>query len=362
MSRMFNIRGKSCVVIISLVCAFSILQISGCSYNKDEVSQNKNVDYDIGVIHTSRNKGTSQIDFLKKTGDLVTTEKYNYGYITPAGFANSVQSKDMLYLSPLGRYKVEGDSVILGINLNNTNGTAYKFGEYNIGSFQYGQDNICISNGAGYDQVDCYSIKSKETKSIQCADCIISSLAYCNHDFYAMKTKANVDKGKFSLCKMDFDKTKCLDLLDLDETFKDVPQFLVADDQMLYFTNGKSLYCFDTKKKEQHKYELAHANSYNLKIVDHILYVGCTDIHNGNQSNLDIYELKTGKLLGSTPIDTTIMQMEVKNNVVYLSDLKTVDAYQLNEKYIAKKQQSVDMNIVKRNDDSYVCGFFLKNN
>jgi hypothetical protein len=334
--------------------------MSGCANKKDEVSQNKNVDYDIGVIHTSRDWGTSEIDFLKKTGDLITTKRYKYGYITPTGCSNSVQSKDMLYLSPLGTSKSSGDSVILGVDLNNANGTAYKFGAKNIGSFQYAQDYICIINGAGYEQVDRYSIKSKETKSIQCSYGSLSSLAYCNQNFYAIKM--NMDTGKFSLCKMDFDKKECLDIWSLDDTFKDAPQFLVADDKMLYFTNGKSLYSLDTEKNEQHKYELAHENSFNLKIVDHKLYIGCTDLQNGKPSILDIYELATGKLLGSTPISTTIQQMEVKNNLVYLSDLNTVDTYQLNEKYNAQKQKSIDMNAVKRNDDSYVCGFFLKDN
>lgn len=357
---MYNIQKKSYIILL-LVCVFSLLQFLGCANNKDRVNQKKNVDYDIGVIHSTSDKGTSEIDFIKKNGDLVTTKNYNYGYIMPAGYFNSIQSNDMLYVCPLGRETERTDNIILGIDLNNTNGTAYKFDHANILSFQYANDYICTSsNENGYNNIDQYSIKSKEKKSIQCSNCIIDSIVNCNKYFYAMKM--NMDTEKISLCKIDFDNNKCLDIFDLDDSFKEVPHFLVTDNQMLYFTNGKKLYCFDTETEDQHQYELIHENSYNLKIVDNKLYVGCTDICNDSKSILDIYELNTGKLLGSTPINTTIMQMEVKNDLVYLSDLNTVDIYQLNEKYNALKQQSIDMNAEKNDGNNYVCGFFLKKN
>ena len=333
-----------------------MITASGCSYTKEYKQQN----YGIGVIYSTEYKEKSYISFLDDSYTVVGNKSYSYGDILPTGFSNSINTEDTLYICPLGKDTEREAGIILGIDKKSANSTEYKFNRTNITDFIHNDNYIYTSSNTNCcNYIDQYNMENSVMTSLELKGMTVQAMDCVDSKMYGFEQ--NMDTDELYLCQFDFSKKQDIPLYHLDVAFEESPSFLEAWNHSLYFTNGDYLYTYHIDTNEVEQLQLGHTDGFNLKVQDHILYVACTDILNGTTSYIEIYDLNANKQLGTVKCDKPILQMEVLDNQIYVSDLNTLDIYELETDFSATKIKSVDLTDTMK-DGYYVAEFFLNSN
>ena len=146
-------------------------------------------------------------------------------------------------------------------------------------------------------------------------------------------------------------------LYEIDSEYE--PSFMESYEGKLYFPREDVLYEYDIQKQSMDKIQLPHTNAYNLKLVKDTLYIGCTDIFNGEESYVDVMYLPEKEIVQSIKYDGIILQMEISaEDELYILDYNKINKYDISNQE-SVLSQSIEL---ESSDDYYIGGFYLNKN
>ena len=330
--------------VIACLVSFITFLLSGCG-------NNYMAEYDFGVIYTAEYKNKSQISFFDEKMEEVNGLSYYYPNISYDGFSNALIVDDELYLLPKGHADKLDYGKIISLDLFNGKIKEYDFNRTNVTSFDCACGFLCVSsnlNAKNY--IDVYDMETEKIQTMELENVLVNSLVINENTILGVLMDLETDE--YFLCEFNVSKDEYTVLYKIPTE----PEFMEIYQGKLYFPNDNILYEYDIQSKTMNEIKLSHTNAYNLQLVDDMLYIGYTDIFNGEESYVDIMHLPDRKIVKSIKYDGIIVQMEIsKADRLYILDYDKLSLYD-----ISKEEPILSESIMlEASGEYYVGGFYL---
>jgi len=347
---------KKIIVFFQLLilCLGGLLISGGCSSGAFPS------DYLVGVIYSTEYKDKSKIDFYDSNLKKISNRTYSYGCMGHDGFVNANIVDGILYECPLGKATEKDLGLIIGLDVSSGKVVEYNFNRTNITDYICDENYIYTSSNLnGINYIDRYDRQNGNISTIEIEGQYVAELAVNEKTLYGFNVA--LDNGsettEINLCKFNFDLANFELLHRLTDILEDSPSYSVITKQKLYFSEEKRLFIYDLIDNKIDTMNLVHENGFNLFLNDNLLYVGCSDIFGQEESWIDVVDLNSNEIVNTYSIDCPILQMDINENYIYVSDFEKINVYQFLQNTSIEK---IDIVRIPEYNDYYVGGFFIK--
>ena len=310
--------------------------------------------YNLGIIYTMEYEKNSLIKFYNDFQEE-TCLSYKYSSMSYDGYRNSLIQDGKLYLLPLGRGDKLDYGKVISYALDSGSIVEYDFNRTNITDYDVKDNHIYVtSNINGISYIDKYDMTTGNIISIESEDGIIfDSVVECNNKIFC--NIIDMNEENIQLCEVDFDKQDYNIVYDYIGEVSSIYLVSYDEENKIYFIDDQMLIEYDILNSVTFQYETMHNNAFNLSVIDDQLYIGCTDLFEDVDSCIDVFDLKEKKFVRTIEYDGIILQIEVKNDVMYILDYNKLVMLDLNDE---NDKMIRTMELGK--DAYYIGGFFVK--
>ena len=318
--------------------------------------------YKVAVIDSDMHMTNgSNIEFFDDQLENTGKKNISYSAIGDFGFQDPCVYNGKMYVASLGDTLEKDFGKIISMDLITGDTEEYDFDRTGINSIAVNDQYIyAVTNLNMTTYVDQYSFKTGKIKTFKIADKAAMYFTLVGEDIYVYMIECDE--------KNDIDYDVVYKVNVEDETSKKVVSLkewetsvvhTVEYDGKIYILNEDKLLILDTEKETVEEVELPCEDGWGMERQQEKLYIASVDFHDeDSETDLMIYDIKSGKVENTCHIKEAAMQFEVDQDEIYVLSLKDeLIQYKITDQKLKELQRVV----IKSADSNHaVSAMFLK--